>query len=111
MANTTNSEIAWTIEDGVKLCRELEPHLIQIGYHVALGGSVLVSGLSKKDLDVFVYPHKSNHTMEPDLLMKHIGRLWTFERFSECTHSKYGDNKIVYFSVINGRRVDFFFVS
>jgi hypothetical protein len=48
----------WTLDEGIKVARRAEAALKKVCYHVALGGSVLHSGRSTHDLDLFVYPHK-----------------------------------------------------
>lgn len=48
----------WTLESALPLLRGLEESLKPHGIHVALGGSVLHRGESKKDLDVFLYPNQ-----------------------------------------------------
>jgi hypothetical protein len=49
---------AWNLDDGIAIARQLEQCVIGFGYHIALGGSVLHKGESKKDLDIFVYPQQ-----------------------------------------------------
>ncbi len=51
---------SWTLEQGIDFIKHLEPHLFPY-YHAALAGSVLLYGKSTKDLDIIVFPHKSNH--------------------------------------------------
>lgn len=46
----------WTLDDGVKLVRALQPEMKKLGYHLALGGSVLNCGESVKDLDLYALP-------------------------------------------------------
>lgn len=45
----------WTIERALVLIRELQPKLHARKYHVALGGGVLNTGQSEKDLDLYVF--------------------------------------------------------
>ncbi len=40
------------------IARELEPKVAEIGGHVAIGGSCVYRGYSKKDMDIMLYPHK-----------------------------------------------------
>lgn len=56
------SDIMWTLEDGRALAFKLETELAGKGWHVMLGGSVLLAGHSTKDLDLAVY---SRSTTEP----------------------------------------------
>jgi hypothetical protein len=44
----------WTLEEALTLCRELAGHLT--AHAVALTGSVLTKGASRKDLDLVLYP-------------------------------------------------------
>lgn len=46
----------WQLEDGIKLVRAIHATTKQFGYHLALGGSVLNFGESKKDLDLYFLP-------------------------------------------------------
>jgi hypothetical protein len=47
-----------TDEDALEFVRHVESALSLKGWHCALGGSVLQSGRSSKDLDLIVYPRK-----------------------------------------------------
>lgn len=48
----------WTLDMGVELVRDVEPHLADAGWHVALTGGVLYRGSSNHDLDFVVFPHQ-----------------------------------------------------
>ena len=102
----------WTLEQGLDLCRKLEVFIKQSynHYHVALGGSVLHSGISRKDLDVFIYPHKTCQTDRKylDSKLNNFG----FKLVRRCvdTHSVYGDGKEVIEFEYQGKRVDIFFL-
>lgn len=47
-----------TLESSVALCRAIEPHLANIGYHCGLTGSCLFKGQSDKDSDIIIYAQK-----------------------------------------------------
>lgn len=96
----------WTLIEGVELARRLEPIALAHNAHVAIGGSVLHSGESKKDLDVFVYPRK---TAKP---FSWISLLVAFDAMNmqQRPHEYQGDDKLVFQTEIDGKRVDFFFV-
>lgn len=101
-------EIAlWTLEQGVEVCQRLERILSVDGFHCALGGSVLRDGESQKDLDVFIYPHKSSGEDFTELLTKvirpHLDGDWAHH-----DHKHYNDLKKVYSGCIEGKRVDLF---
>jgi hypothetical protein len=57
--------LTWTLERGIELARKLEPLLAEVGWHVALAGSVLRDGKSDKDLDLIVYPHLRKNSARP----------------------------------------------
>ena len=48
----------WLLDDALVFVRALELHLAP-NYHVALTGSVLFVGHSRKDLDILIYPHRT----------------------------------------------------
>lgn len=98
----------WNLDDAVALCRVFETALKRIGFHVALGGSVLYRGESDKDLDVFVYPHATGE-MEPewDKVETTLAVLGCSLR-RNCNH-RY-DSKTVKEFEYGGKRIDFFFV-
>ena len=48
--------VKWELPDALALCRELSPQLELAGYGLALAGSVLVEGSSRKDVDLVVFP-------------------------------------------------------
>ena len=97
----------WTLDEAIKLVRELEEVVKPVGYHCALGGSVLMRGESKKDLDIFVYPHQAPHDRESDLIVALGGYGLQAKRVVEF----YADEKRVIFTKLNGKRIDLFLVS
>jgi hypothetical protein len=50
----------WVLESGLLLVRQLADVLEPFGYGVGLCGSVLHQGRSRKDLDVIVFPHRTD---------------------------------------------------
>ena len=46
----------WTLEEALPLIRNLQPQAHQFGYHLCLGGGVLNTGRSEKDLDLYFLP-------------------------------------------------------
>lgn len=54
-------KVVWTIAEARALILRLEVALLPVGAHVALAGSVLHTGESKKDLDIIVYPRSSRY--------------------------------------------------
>lgn len=54
----------WDLISAVQFAREVEQALITNGFHVALGGSVLHTGYSTNDVDLFIYPHEAARCFE-----------------------------------------------
>ena len=46
----------WTLDDALRLIRDLQPSIRKFQYHVVLGGGVLNNGYSVKDLDLYFLP-------------------------------------------------------
>ena len=44
----------WTLDTAVAFVREHQPHVMHLGYYIALGGGVLNKGWSDNDLDLVV---------------------------------------------------------
>jgi hypothetical protein len=44
--------VEWSLDEALVLIRDLSPKLKQVGFAVALTGSVLTAGKSSKDLDL-----------------------------------------------------------
>jgi tRNA nucleotidyltransferase (CCA-adding enzyme) len=102
----------WTLEEGLALARDLEKKIKRVynHYHVALGGSVLHRGSSTKDLDIFIYPHKSDQ-LDREYLnnsLKEFGFVDAQDRTE--IHSDYNHKEVIKYSY-NGKRVDIFFLS
>ena len=107
----TPKPIVWRLAEVVKLCRLIEPEVIKVGFHVALGGGVLYRGYSHKDCDLFFYPHCRDEEVEtPWEELRDTLELLGFKFVRECDHSQYGDAKIVKETLYDGKRIDIFFV-
>lgn len=85
-----------------------------MGYHVALGGSVMYNGESKKDLDVIVYPHKNLdlHRPTPTMLLNMFVYHKLINNFSDIAQSKDMDRTVCCGCLHgdNSKRIDFLFV-
>jgi hypothetical protein len=46
----------WTLSDALALIRGLQPQIKPFGFHLCLGGGVLNTGSSRKDLDLYFLP-------------------------------------------------------
>ena len=99
---------SWTLEEGIEVARLLEIHIRRQynHYHTAIGGSVLHKGLSQKDLDIFIYPHKTSQHDRRYLedKFREFGLVWK----RDCDHNIYGDAKEVIECEYKGKRIDLF---
>jgi hypothetical protein len=95
-----------TLEDGVRICREMEERLAPIGYHAGLTGSLLFRGRSNKDADIIIYPHQIAHRLPPKIIMEALGvAITTYpQNEASCT------DKQIAVCDYNGSRVDLFFL-
>jgi len=98
----------WTITEGLNTVRALEKVLARKGYHVALGGGVLLRDVSLKDLDVLVYPHRTSDMPDNFDVARRALEDTGVEQLRKCDHSY--DRKDVWRCILRGKRIDFFFV-
>ncbi len=96
----------YSIQDLIMLAAKLEPSMIEIGCHVAIGGSCVFEGSSSKDMDVMIYPH--HDPVSKEIIIEKLESL----RFSgKPLDPCYQDIPDVWVSMDGrGRRVDFFFL-
>lgn len=68
----------WKIEEGLKLIRALQGRTKDFGYHIALGGGVLNTGVSDKDLDLYFLPFNNDNVAKEDAdgLIQWLAGLW-----------------------------------
>jgi hypothetical protein len=94
-----------TLEDGIRICREMEAVLAPLGYHTALTGSLLYKGQSTKDADIIVYPHQVSEQLAPVIILEKLGVFVTsLQNEASCK------DKLVAVTEYKGARVDIFFL-
>lgn len=80
----------WHQSEAIELARRIETAVVPMGFHVALGGSVLHQGKSNKDVDIYLYNNKGvEQRPVRDVLAKleeldiwvHTGQLEAFEMY------------------------------
>jgi hypothetical protein len=104
----------WVLPDAIELARLVEPKAAECGWHVALGGGVLMRGASDKDVDLILYPHKTADKSRKDPFDFVTYRLREVAGFEPADpefrdHSEYNDTKPVFSVTFKGRRVDLIF--
>lgn len=96
--------IIWTLEEGVEIARKIEA-AIHPKAHCALGGGVLMKGFSKKDLDIYIYPHKER--IKVDQILEALKIIFPEAKWIE-PESEYIPKTLVMMEQ-HGKRIDFFF--
>ena len=97
-----------TMAEAIELARALEAIAIPLGYHVALAGSCLHAGGSKKDIDILVYAHDPiDGTHDKARFLAEYRELGGKKLFQTTTNYV---NRDVVLSEIAGKRVDLFFL-
>lgn len=66
----------WTLEDGLKMIRGMQDEAKRFHYHIALGGSVLSTGRSKKDIDLYFLGMDSSAQRDTDGLLMWLKKMW-----------------------------------
>jgi hypothetical protein len=102
------------LQEGIEICREIEPLLVNIDYHCALGGSLLYRGTSTKDIDIFIYPHQIKRQMNALKITKHLvnnlkDSVITEDRVGYGDKENYRDKRVIKILYKN-RRIDLFFI-
>lgn len=64
----------WTLDIALELIRLIQPKLKSLGYHVCLGGGVLNTGKSAKDLDLYFLPFGPNQSHAK--LVEYLESIW-----------------------------------
>lgn len=100
-----------TLVRGITIANYFEEQLSPHGYHVGLLGSVLHTGQSFNDLDLVVYPHKTDKKLLNTNLRDIINNLLDIgHKLVERDHKHYDDAKEVWKGKYQGDVVDFFFM-
>lgn len=95
-----------TLEDGIRICRELEQRLVPVGYHCGLTGSLLYKGRSTKDADIIIYPHQRAEQLSPEEILGVLGVGVTVQPHREASCR---DKQIAVCDYL-GTRIDLFFL-
>jgi hypothetical protein len=74
-ASTTEMTGGWTLIQALKYIRDLQPKVMEAGWCLLLGGSILNKGLGA-DLDLICYPRTDEARREDVLALLPIGGTW-----------------------------------
>lgn len=67
----------WRLDEALDLIRALQSDVRKFGYHLCLGGGVLNTGKSEKDLDLYFLSLDNQGTPNPDALIAHLENIWS----------------------------------
>lgn len=90
--------------DGLNIIRELEGLFSYNGLHLALAGSLVYKGVSNKDIDIIVYPHKSG--IMPN--KNHVCNLLERAGFNPSNHFGTSENDFICKYSKDEKIIDFF---
>lgn len=112
----TPYDAPWTLDEALVFVRTLLPLVLAEGFHIALTGSVLIAGKSEHDLDLVLYPMRSDqadYVAVKDVLRKHGMKLLVDSDTIQRVWRRKGSNDEKYLEVWKtreGKRVDVFFL-
>ena len=66
----------WTLDEALRLVRGLQPEAKKFGFHVCLGGSVLNTGSSHKDVDLYFHPLYTKNDQQMNDFVTRLEGLW-----------------------------------
>ena len=107
----------WDLDSALTFIREHEEALRKLGWCLGLTGSILLKGQSKKDLDLILFPANNGKVdrealyellEEQGLRLQHtsivVHQAWQRQGSSDRKH-------VEVWRTLDGRRIDFFFLS
>lgn len=105
----------WNMDNAQGLIHAILPIVTDAGFAIALTGSVLMHGRSEKDVDIILYPLRSDNCDHLKLIegLHEYGLTRVFDRESVLrAWRKKGsmDTKWVEVWELNGNRIDLFFL-
>ncbi len=72
----TLKPIMWTLEEGLEIVRRLQPLTRDFNYHLVIGGGVVNTGISRKDLDLFFLPLCNSDVNDPKGMLALLEDMW-----------------------------------
>lgn len=114
--------MTYTLDDAIRHARPLEAPMAALGFHVAIGGSLVYRGTSEKDIDIFIYEHSREIPIDRVMLsieLEKLGYMSVLKKENKewnesgekggPPHTCVPD--VLPTTAANGDRVDFFFLS
>ncbi len=98
-----------TLEEQIEFARWLEPKLIEVNLHCAIGGSCVFNGESEHDMDVLIYPHNEAVVCTKEMMMARFEQvLPSAMNINRVDRAEYPNARCIYRLYECGRQVDFF---
>lgn len=106
----------WELPDALDLFRKLKTELHEAGWGAALGGSILLTGFSKNDIDIIIFPLSTSmvdHQEFRDALTSQgLTQVWRRDEIAKFWQRQGStDTKHVEVWEYEGKRVDIFVLS
>lgn len=77
MGKFISKPVRWTLKEALALVRSIQEDSREFGYHVCLGGGVLNTGSSQKDLDIYFLPlDNTDDGADPEGALAWAESLW-----------------------------------
>lgn len=96
-----------TISNTLWIAQACERIVSPLGWHVALGGSILYNGESSNDLDLFFYKHKTEDTARKS--SEEVLKALEVIQIGQCIPERYG-SKEVYQCYLEKVKLNIFFL-
>jgi hypothetical protein len=109
-------KITWNFEESLIFIRDLAFKCQEVGYDVALAGSILKSGKSSKDLDIIIYPLSTNNLnrkkLEECLKLFNLRKVRSLEEVLTGWRKQgsFDSKHVEEWQTLDNKRVDFFFL-
>jgi hypothetical protein len=110
MAALKVKPVMWNLEQALDVVRSIQDVIREYGFHVCLGGGVLNTGESRKDLDLyFLRLTVEDAESDPPALLAFLRIMWNDE--GESLGNEYPDVRFhskYKFMLDSGQRIDIF---
>src|SRR5687767_4684004 len=67
---------SWTLNDALAVIRQIQPLIRKFNYHVAIGGSLINTGSSAKDADLYFLPLNNGEENKTEELKQFLTLIW-----------------------------------
>jgi hypothetical protein len=97
------------MEQALEFVRSIQKTAFEHGLNLSLGGGVLNTGFSMKDLDIVACPAKDMRLVKTDIFLKHVAATHKLTETNRKTWNTW--MTLVGFKDSSNRRIEFFVVN